>query len=122
MALANGPPTCSRSDDWFPVNRKLNIGRFLNPAAALLLTALILCLSMVGSSPDLHKRIHADASAENHVCAITLFAKERISPADPAPILIFFVSDFVVIRPVENFTGASVLDLRLSPGRAPPAC
>ena len=104
------------------VSKNLYIGRFLKPATALLLTVLVLCLSVLGSSPDLHKRIHADASAENHTCAVTIFAKERIAPVDLAPNLLFYVSDFVVIHPVENFTDVSVLDLRLAPGRAPPAC
>lgn len=104
------------------VNRTRNLSKFLNPASALLLTALILFLSVVADSPALHQLIHADASSVDHNCAVTLFVKGQISSVDLVPILGSPVSQSWEICVVENAIGNPVSDVQLIPGRAPPFC
>jgi hypothetical protein len=112
---------CFIAADLLPVNKIRKISRFLS-AWSLLLTAMILFLSAAAASPDLHKLIHADAHAADHNCAITLFAKSHVSSTPLAPISAIFVIQSVENRPVENPVDHSIFDVRLAPGRAPPAC
>jgi len=104
------------------VNSTIKTGNYLNSAAALLLAALILFLSVAGASPALHQLIHADASAVNHNCAVTLFAKGQISSDAPAPIHVSFEPRPTVRNPAESIAGNSGIDVRLTPSRAPPSC
>ena len=116
------PVTCFVISELTPVNSTLKLGKRLNSASAVLLAALILFLSVAGASPALHKLIHADASAVNHNCAVTLFAKGQISSDAPAQIYAFFDPRPTVRNPVESTVGNSVIDIRLTPSRAPPSC
>jgi hypothetical protein len=102
------------------VNRILKSGRFVRPASASLLTALILFLSFVGASPQLHKLIHADAGSTEHSCAITLFAHGQVLAAEVttavAGLLVLFAG--VALLP-ETFL-LPLADYRYSRSRAPP--
>jgi hypothetical protein len=104
------------------VNRIRPFGKVFNAASALLLVMLILFVTAAGACPSLHKLIHADSHAADHNCAITLFAKGHVSSLPTAPVCASFIIRFLDDRPLENTVAHSVSDVRLSPGRAPPAC
>ena len=121
--LAIIPQTCFITNDLILVHKILKTGRILCSASALLLSGvLILALSVVGASPELHKLLHADSGAVNHSCAVTLFAKGHVSSVDPAPVVDCFVSRLMDVRLLENSVPNSVSDVRLTFGRAPPFC
>lgn len=81
---------------------------------------LFLFLQAMATSPTLHALVHSDASEAGHECAVTLFAHGQIDAAS-APPIVFFVPTRVVVEqslPVIVFVSS---DLRLLPGRGPPA-
>jgi hypothetical protein len=92
--------------------------RLIAAAAA----ALVLALTVLAASPQLHKWLHPDADDSDHECAITLF-HHGVAQAATAIILA------VVSRRWIGFlaTIPAALNLvaprfRLSPGRGPPVC
>jgi hypothetical protein len=87
--------------------------------AAVMLFLVLLC-STLASNPALHHLIHKDADAEDHECAVTLFAHGQVNfggvvPVLSAPFLQFtsFASSFHGLIPDSR-------DYFLLPGRAPP--
>jgi L-fucose mutarotase/ribose pyranase (RbsD/FucU family) len=98
----------------------LQPGKFARPASASLLTALFLFLSFVGSSPQLHKLIHADANAPDHSCAITLFAHGQVAAADVTTAIVTLLTLVVVTALLAETFLLPQADYRYSPSRAPP--
>ena len=90
-------------------------------ALALLLTASVLSLSLISSSPALHKLLHADAAAADHQCAVTLFSHGQVTSAEAAPILIALVVLFGGVALLSASLPLPVADYRFSASRAPPA-
>jgi hypothetical protein len=81
---------------------------------------LVLLCATLASNPSLHRLIHKDADAEDHECAITLFAHGQVNftgvaAVVSAPFLHFteFVFSFAGVIPESR-------DYLLLPGRAPP--
>jgi hypothetical protein len=94
--------------------------QFAKRSSALLFAGLVIFLSLVGSSPSLHKLIHADAGAPDHNCAITLFAHGHVAAADTTPIVAGLIVLFGgVLLLAENFV-LSPASYRYSASRAPP--
>ncbi len=92
----------------------------MNIATAIFCLALILTLSLLASCPSLHKFVHKDADDAGHECAVTLFSHGQID-ASPAVVHMFCAPAhqiFIPSRPCIIFVSA---DVRLLPGRGPPA-
>lgn len=90
-------------------------------AGAVCCVALVLGLSLLGASPELHELIHHDAGAPDHECAITLFAHGQVHSAETAiPIVQFFAPAPQVLQSWRESVVAST-DIPLLPGRGPPA-
>jgi hypothetical protein len=103
------------------VSNKFHLNRFVKSTSASLLAALVLCLSLLGSSPALHKLIHSDAGAADHHCAITLFAKGQVNSVNVVPLLAVFVVLFGGISLLVETFLLPLADYRFSASRAPPA-
>jgi hypothetical protein len=89
-------------------------------AAAIFLSGLILFLSVLAVSPQLHKLIHANADAASHNCAVTLFAKGQVAATVGALTLInlvLFSGDIALLSETVLLPQA---DYRFSSSRAPP--
>jgi hypothetical protein len=89
-------------------------------SASALLLGLFLSLQAMAALPALHALVHPDSSDPDHECAVTLFAHGQVdAPNTAAPVfcaparLIFSQS-----LPRVIFVSA---DIRLLPGRGPPA-
>ena len=95
--------------------------QFAKAAPAFLLAALIIFLSLLGSSPALHKLIHADSDSADHSCAITLFAKGQIDAAMVAPLAVGLVMLFGGIALLSETVQFPLANYRYSRSRAPPA-
>ena len=102
------------------MNRLLKSGQFAKSASALLLSALIISISLIGVSPALHKLIHADADSADHVCAITLFAKGQIDSVVAAPLVASLVMLLVFVATLAETFQFPLANYRFSRGRAPP--
>jgi hypothetical protein len=99
-----------------PVNRRCPSFRRMGALAALL---LFVALHVFAVSGNLHKAIHADASSPAHTCVITLLAQGQVN-APVVPVIWVFAAGLIFLRPLVHSAVLSSLDLRLSPGRAPP--
>ena len=88
--------------------------------ASALLLGLFLFLQAMVAVPALHTIIHPDACDPDHECAVTLFAHGQvnasaaIAPVFCPPALVVFSETFPRIVFVST-------DIRLLPGRDPPA-
>ena len=82
-----------------------------------------LWLGLIGLSVSerFHHALHADASQADHDCLVVGFAKSLVLYA-PVQVLVA-----ATVLPVFSFSGSKItlllqrIDLRLLPGRAPPA-
>lgn len=90
-------------------------------ASAFLLATIVLLLAALGSSPTLHKLVHADAGAPDHECAISLFANGQVSSAPDAQILIGLILLFGGVALLVATLNFPLADYRFSLGRAPPS-
>lgn len=86
-----------------------------------MLAVFVLLLAALGSSPALHKLIHADAGAPDHECVISLFANGQVGSAPDAQILIGLVSLFGGVALLAATLIFSTADYRFSSSRAPPS-
>jgi hypothetical protein len=102
------------------VNPILKQNQFAKRTSALFFAAAVIFLSLVGSSPALHKLIHSDAGAPDHNCAITLFSHGQIVTADSAPILAVVILLFGTVTLLAETFVISPADYRYSASRAPP--
>ena len=90
-------------------------------AAALLMLGLWLGLLGLSVSERFHHALHADASQADHDCMVVGFAKSLVLHA-PLQMLVA-----TPVLPAIFFSGSEItlllqrIDLRLFPGRAPPA-
>jgi hypothetical protein len=90
-------------------------------ALALLMVATVLSLSLISSSPALHRLLHGDADAAEHQCAVTLFAHGQVeSAAIPAAVICLIVLFGGVVLLSDTFL-LPAADYRFSASRAPPA-
>jgi len=103
------------------VNKIFIQNKLVKRATALLLLASVLGISLLASSPALHKWLHHDAGTPEHNCAITLFARGQVAAADAAPSLIGSVILFCGIALLPVTLLLPLADYRFSPSRAPPA-
>jgi hypothetical protein len=84
--------------------------------------ALVLLLSVLAASPELHAWLHGNAGETDHECVITLFQHGMVAAA--AEIALVFVA---LILPARVAAAPAALHLApprywLPPGHAPPAC
>jgi hypothetical protein len=87
---------------------------------AVVMVFLVLVCATLASNPALHRLIHKDADAEDHECAITLFAHGQVNFTGVAPVV---SAPFIQITEFA-FSFTSLIpesrDYFLLPGRAPP--
>jgi hypothetical protein len=82
---------------------------------------LWLVLGVASASPQLHHTLHSDSHQTSHECVLTLLSKGLVAGPESAAL--------TVVAPLagEEMAGAPALvqarssDIRLAPGRAPPA-
>ena len=97
---------------------------------AALALALFCWLNVLAVSPTLHEQAHCDSEhaddshsapvqSPEHRCAVTLLAQSQLELIVPATVpsapTSFVLLSLPVVAPI-----SSTVDLRLSPGRAPP--
>jgi hypothetical protein len=90
--------------------------------ASGLISAFLFALGLA-ASPQLHARLHADARAPNHECAVTLISTGKYEQADAPPVLVapqpagLFekIPAFAPVWVAAHFLGASIFE------HAPPA-
>ncbi len=103
------------------MKRILKLRSFAARASALCLLVSVLGLSLLASSPALHKALHPDADSADHHCAITLFARGQVTSANVAPLLAVFVMLFGGVSLLAETFLLPLADYRFSASRAPPA-
>ncbi|MFO1488556.1 MAG: hypothetical protein U1F65_08760 [Verrucomicrobiota bacterium] len=94
--------------------------RSSRPRLALLLLALFLAVELFAGSGGLHRTIHADASDANHQCFLTLLVDGQVLAALAAVSVTAFAATFLFSLPIPQVAVATLCDLRLAHGRAPP--
>lgn len=90
-------------------------------ALALLMVATVLSLSLIGSSPALHKLLHADADAAEHQCAVTLFVHGHVTSAEMTATVVCLVVLFGGIALLTETFLLPLAEYRFSASRAPPS-
>lgn len=79
----------------------------------LFLQALVIC-------PGLHELVHHDANEPDHDCAVTLFSHGHVDAAS-AVVILLPAPERVIFNPSSPAAIFVSTDLRLLPGRGPPA-
>lgn len=84
--------------------------------------ALVLALSVLAASPQLHEWLHPDAGQPDHECAITLFhhgVAQAVTEIALVVVPMRWIARLGTLPAGPNLIGPR---FRLSPGRAPPGC
>ena len=83
---------------------------------------LVLIVSILASSPQLHRWLHPDAGRADHECVITLFQHGVTEVGVDGPVVAAAL--LVVAGQTMAPTAPDLVAprFRLSPGRAPPGC
>jgi len=83
--------------------------------------ALVLLLTVLAVSPELHAWLHGDAAGADHECAITLFQQGVVAAATGIAVaaVVMVLLDRVATLPAKLHL--ALPPYWLSPGRAPPA-
>jgi hypothetical protein len=102
------------------VNKIFQPGKIARPASGFVLTALVLFLSFVGASPQLHRLIHPDADSAEHSCAITLFAHGQVAAANVSVAIVVLAVLFGGVALLAETLLLPLADYHYSPSRAPP--
>lgn len=89
-------------------------------AAALMLTSW-LALVALASAPQLHVAHHPDASHEQHQCAVTLLTQGQFESGSVPLTIVPPVAPEFVLAQIFSLPFPQSSDIRLLPGRAPPA-
>jgi hypothetical protein len=84
--------------------------------------ALVLALSVLAASPQLHKWLHADADASDHECAVTLFNHGVAQAAAEIAVAVVSMRWVGILDALPASLDLVAPRFRLSPGRAPPVC
>jgi hypothetical protein len=77
--------------------RQRQLARLGRSALAAALVAVLLLVEAMAASPELHQRIHHDADAPDHECAVTMFAHGQ---TDAAPVDVPIVASLILIETV----------------------
>ena len=85
-------------------------------------TALVLALTVLAVSPQLHRWLHADADASDHECAITLFSHGLAQAVAEIAVAVVSMRWVGLLGTVPAAPDLVAPRFRLSPGRAPPVC
>jgi hypothetical protein len=89
--------------------------------AALAMLCVWLALGLASSSPQLHHRLHADSHQTGHECVLTLLSKGLIAGPESAALIIVAPLSGDEMASAPSLIQAKSSDIRLAPGRAPPA-
>ncbi|MBI3880644.1 MAG: hypothetical protein HY301_11360 [Verrucomicrobia bacterium] len=103
------------------MNASKSIRRLFKAGMSLLLTAAWLWTIALGASAQLHSAVHADSQAPAHQCAVTEISHGKADA--PAPVLTAAAPPALRLElPLPSpLPAPQDIDLRLDPGRAPPA-
>ena len=85
-----------------------------------LLLGLFLFLQAAVTSPVFHSVLHSDATDPAHQCAVTMFSHGQVDAATPAVAIVVAQPLVSFASPTREVTFVST-DIRLQPGRGPPA-
>ena len=94
---------------------------FAKPAGAALMLGLWLALLGLAASEKLHQCLHDDAAQPEHDCLVSALAKGTALDVPQPEIAIQFVPQVRILATAEQQPFLQRIDLRLLPGRAPPA-
>jgi hypothetical protein len=94
--------------------------RSSRPVWALICLGLFIALQLVAASGPLHQSFHADSSAPDHHCVVTLLSHGQVTLAGGGLWLLAFVAALLFVVRCADSGSFSSFDLRLSPSRAPP--
>jgi hypothetical protein len=87
----------------------------------ILMLGLWLGLVGLSTSGQLHRLVHSDSHHVNHECLLTLFAKGHLFHSAAPPKAAVAMSVCFDLPPLANRAFLPAADIRLAPGRAPPA-
>ncbi|HXJ61667.1 MAG TPA: hypothetical protein VNU68_33925 [Verrucomicrobiae bacterium] len=96
-------------------------GATIRVAVAGLMLGLWLVLVALGSSPQLHRLLHADSSQPSHDCVVTQLTKSQFLTAGGAISAIVVASSFFGFPPLTERIALPAADIRLAPPRGPPS-
>jgi riboflavin biosynthesis pyrimidine reductase len=96
--------------------------RFLHRLLAVGAVALVLLLTVLAASPELHARLHGNAGEADHECVITLYQHGVVAATAAVALLVV-----ALVLPARVAAAPAALDLGpprywLPPALAPPAC
>ena len=103
------------------LNRTLrDLRRVAKPALAGLLAALLLAFGLLAANGPLHRSFHHERAAGANFCAVCLFAKGQVEPANLGPVFLSSVFFLLGGLPAASAGVPWSVDLLLPQGRAPP--
>jgi hypothetical protein len=94
--------------------------RAASSGAAVFCLGVFLLVQVMAAVPAFHSWVHHDAGDPNHECAVTLFLHGQVHAASFAVEVAKRPDVFVFFAPLGGVDFVSS-DVRLVPGRAPPA-
>jgi hypothetical protein len=101
---------------------KNGIKRLGKPAVAALLIAVMSFLTIAAPCVPLHQQLHHAGHDACDNCVLCTMIQGHVDCPVPVPVLSEFVPAVLDLTPAADSTAVHQVDLRLSPGRAPPAC
>jgi hypothetical protein len=104
-----------------PPKKSLRVAPMGQSLVALVAAFAFYFSVLLASSPALHELWHTDAGDTAHQCAVKHFSRDQFVTPHTATSLAAVENGFVLqLLPADSFV-PSASDLRLAPGRAPPA-
>jgi len=88
---------------------------------AAMLAVLLLVAATLSANHSRHQAVHGDGAAASHACLICSLSKGQVTASDIAPVLLAYCAILIFIAPLIPQAPSAQSDLRLAPGRAPPA-
>ncbi len=89
--------------------------------AAAVMLCLWLALGLASSSPQIHHRLHADSHQTSHECVVTLLSKGLFAGPESASVNLVAPLSSEWMPAALSLVHVPSSDVRLAPGRAPPA-
>jgi hypothetical protein len=98
----------------------MKVFRKKRQGASALLLGLFLFLQALSISPALHALVHSDAAEPGHECAVTLFTHGQVNASTTTVPVVCTAARIVFCQAPPRVIFVSA-DVRLLPGRGPPA-
>jgi hypothetical protein len=101
----------------YETNSQRGIGKIL---VVGLMLVLWLGTTALAASPQLHYLLHKDSKSATHECLVTLLSKGQLLAGGAATFVLALIPIFFGLLLIAESSHFSIIEYRLSPGRAPP--